>query len=130
MHFDIRADNVLLGRAGEVWFVDWANATRGAGWVDTVLMLPSVALHGGPDPAAALAMTSVPAVADPDAVTALVVALAGFFTYHAGLPAPPGLPTLRDFQAAQGDVARRWAPRASRGTPGSASRSPPVRVRP
>jgi phosphotransferase family enzyme len=108
VHFDVRADNVLLGRDGEVWFVDWANATRGASWVDTVLMLPSVALQGGPDPSTALEMTSVPAAADPDAVTALVVALAGFFTRGATLPPPPGLPHLRAFQAAQGEVARAW----------------------
>jgi hypothetical protein len=108
VHFDVRADNVLLGSRGEVWFVDWANATVGASWVDTVLMLPSVTLQGGPDPATALAATAVPTRADPDAVTALVVALTGFFTFQARLPAPPGLPQLRPFQAAQGEVARAW----------------------
>jgi aminoglycoside phosphotransferase (APT) family kinase protein len=109
VHFDVRADNVLLGPAGEVWFVDWANAARGASWIDTLLMLPSVALQGGPDPATALATTSAAARVDAAAVTALVVALAGFFTYGATLPPPPGLPQLRAFQAAQGEVARAWA---------------------
>jgi hypothetical protein len=108
VHFDIRADNVLIGSGDEVWFVDWANATRAASWVDTVLMLPSVALQSGPDPPTALGMTSVPRRADADAVTAFVVAIAGYFTYNGSLPPPPGLPMLRAFQAAQGEVARAW----------------------
>ena len=43
--------------------------------------------------------------ADPDAVTATVAALAGYFTRTALLPPPPGLPTLREFADAQGKVA-------------------------
>ena len=108
VHLDVRADNVLIGSDGDVWFVDWANATRAASWVDAVLMLPSVTLQGGPDPATALPMTSVPTCAEPDAVTALVVAIAGYFTFSGSLPSPPGLPALRAFQAAQGEVACAW----------------------
>jgi hypothetical protein len=33
---------------------------------------------------------------------------AGYFTERSLRPAPPGLPTVRLFQAAQGEVARRW----------------------
>jgi hypothetical protein len=40
--------------------------------------------------------------------TAILCALAGYFTSQALLPPPPGLPTVRAFQAAQGQVARRW----------------------
>jgi hypothetical protein len=35
-------------------------------------------------------------------------AVAGFFTVCALEPPPPGLPTLRPFQAAQAEVARAW----------------------
>jgi len=35
--------------------------------------------------------------------------MAGYFTRSALLPPPPGLPTLRPFQAAQAEIARRWA---------------------
>ena len=35
-------------------------------------------------------------------------AMAGFFTAEGLRPAPPGLPTLRAFQLAQGEVAQRW----------------------
>src|SRR5204863_381053 len=45
---------------------------------------------------------------DPAAVTAVVAALAGFFVYESLQPALPGLPTLRDFQAAQGRTALDW----------------------
>jgi hypothetical protein len=45
--------------------------------------------------------------ADPSAVNALLAALAGMFTYRALEPPPPGLPTLRAFQDAQGRAARR-----------------------
>lgn len=48
-------------------------------------------------------------VADPAAVDVFVVALAGYFTRRSLLPPPPGLPTVRAFQAAQGRIARGWA---------------------
>jgi hypothetical protein len=37
-----------------------------------------------------------------------LAAVAGFFTHRAPEPPPPGLPTVRAFQAAQGIVARGW----------------------
>jgi hypothetical protein len=49
--------------------------------------------------------------ADPDTVDAVIAALAGYFTQRSHLPPPPGLPTLRAFQAAQGEIARRWLAR-------------------
>ena len=49
--------------------------------------------------------------ADPDALTAVVAAVAGFFTGEGLRPTPPGLPTLRTFQAAQGEAARSWLAR-------------------
>ena len=45
---------------------------------------------------------------DPDVITVLLTAVAGFFVAHSLRPGPPGLPTLRPFQAAQGDVALAW----------------------
>ena len=46
--------------------------------------------------------------ASPAGVTATVCALAGYFTERSLRPPPPGLPTVRAFQAAQGEVTRRW----------------------
>lgn len=108
LHFDIRNDNVVLD-GEQVWFVDWATATRGAAWIDLVAMLPSVPLDGGPEPEVVWANSRLAATADPSAVDAVVVALAGYFTRSALEPPPVGLPTVRQFQAAQGEVARRWA---------------------
>jgi hypothetical protein len=50
----------------------------------------------------------VAAGADPDAVTTVLTAVAGYFVYRGGLPPPPGLPTVRAFQAAQGRHAVDW----------------------
>jgi hypothetical protein len=65
-------------------------------------------MQGGPEPAALLARSRLGQDASPDAVRAVVCAMAGFFTASALMPPPPGLPTLRRFQAAQGEIARRW----------------------
>jgi hypothetical protein len=46
--------------------------------------------------------------ADPAAVDAYLCAILGYFTYQSLLPAPPGLPALRPFQAAQAAISRDW----------------------
>jgi aminoglycoside phosphotransferase (APT) family kinase protein len=110
LHGDVRVDNVLLGRSGPV-FVDWALAVVGAPMFDVVAWAPSVAMQGGPDPEDLLARHHESAAADPDAVDALVAAIAGYFTRQVFMPPPPGLPTIRAFQAAQGEVTRAWLAR-------------------
>jgi serine/threonine protein kinase len=108
VHLDIRADNILLTADGRVYFVDWPHACVGASWLDAVAFAPSVAMQGGADPDEVLARWPGGADAAPAAVNAALASVAGFFTQRALLPPPPGLPTLRAFQAAQGEVARRW----------------------
>ena len=107
LHCDVRADNMLVTDRGVV-FVDWPHACVGAAVFDLVAWAPSVTLEGGSSPEELLAMYPRARAADPDAVTVLVAALSGFFVAHSLRPAPPGLPTLRPFQAAQGDVALTW----------------------
>jgi aminoglycoside phosphotransferase (APT) family kinase protein len=107
LHGDLRADNMLLGPAGVV-VVDWPHACLGAAFVDLVLFAPSVAMQGGPQLAELLALSRHGRRAPRDSLTAVLCALAGYFTRQALLPPPPGLPTLRAFQDAQGAVARRW----------------------
>jgi aminoglycoside phosphotransferase (APT) family kinase protein len=107
VHGDVRADNVLLtGRA--VVFVDWPWACLAPPWFDLVAMLPNVAMHGGPEPEHVIATHPGCAGADPSAVTTVVAALAGTWTYLGRRPDPPGLPTLRAFQQAHAAVALRW----------------------
>jgi Phosphotransferase enzyme family len=106
-HGDVRADNVLL-TADRVIFVDWPWACLAPPWFDLVTMLPSLALQGGPEPEQVLARHPLARSADPDAVTVVAAALAGFFLWKGSQPDPPGLPTLRAFQRAHAEVALRW----------------------
>jgi aminoglycoside phosphotransferase (APT) family kinase protein len=107
LHADIRADNLLVTGAGVV-VVDWPHACRGAAWVDVVLLAPSVAMQGGPQPADLLTRSRAGRSVSRADLTATVCALAGYFTERSLRPPPPGLPTVRAFQAAQGEVTRRW----------------------
>jgi hypothetical protein len=91
-----------------VVLVDWPHACRGAAFADVVFFAPSVAMQGGPEPAELLARSRAGRGATRVAVAAVVCALAGFFTERSLRPPPPGLPTLRRFQAAQAEVACRW----------------------
>lgn len=109
-HTDLRADNILL-TPERTWFVDWPHACVGPAWLDVVALAPSVTMQGGPPPEEVVARHSACRAADGDAVTAVVVSMAGYLTRQALQPPPPGLPTVRAFQAAQGVVARRWAAR-------------------
>ncbi|WP_412742691.1 aminoglycoside phosphotransferase family protein [Krasilnikovia sp. MM14-A1004] len=100
-HCDVRADNMLLRPDGTVVFVDWPWGCIGPDWLDTVLLAENVIVHGG-DPAPLL--TDV----DPRAVTTIMAGLAGYFVDRARQPPPPGIPTVRAFQRAQGAALLPW----------------------
>jgi hypothetical protein len=108
VHGDVRGDNVLVTAGGDVVFVDWPHAALGNPAFDLVAWAPSVVLEGGPEPEDLLARYRGERPLDDDAVTVLLAAIAGFFISHSLRPPPPGLPTLRPFQAAQGAVALGW----------------------
>ncbi|HEU4840737.1 MAG TPA: hypothetical protein VFT09_04815 [Ilumatobacteraceae bacterium] len=110
VHVDTRTDNVLLAASGppDDVLVDWPGAAFGAPWLDLVGLLPALHLDGGPPPAAVFDAHPLGRRADPPAVDAYLATLAGYFTRQSLLPPPPGLPTVRAFQAAQGVIARRW----------------------
>jgi aminoglycoside phosphotransferase (APT) family kinase protein len=107
LHADIRADNLLLASRGPV-VVDWPWACRGAAFADLVLFAPSVAMQGGPPPADLIASSRSCRAVSRESLAALVCALAGYLTERSMRPPPPGLPTVRVFQAAQATIARRW----------------------
>ncbi len=107
LNLDVRADNMLL-TPERVWFLDWPHAHVGAAWVDVIGFAPSVTMQGGPSPEEIIADFPPCQQADPAAITAAVVSIAGYFTYRSLQPPPPGIPTVRAFQAAQGAVAREW----------------------
>lgn len=108
LHGDLRADNLLVRPDGSLVLVDWPHATVAAPWVDVVLLLPSVGMDGGPSPAEVEATLHPFATVEAEALDRVLAAVTGFFTHAATLPDPPGLPTLRAFQRAQGAVAARW----------------------
>lgn len=106
VHFDLRADNILIS-GDQVYVVDWPAARIGAPWVDWIAMAPSVEMQGGPrceDFLKRFDLRGVPAAS----VTAAICSIAGYFCIHSLDPPPPGIPTVRAFQAAQGVVTLRW----------------------
>jgi aminoglycoside phosphotransferase (APT) family kinase protein len=106
LHFDTRADNLLI--AGDrVFVLDWPSARVGAAFVDWLCMAPSVAMQGGPTPDDFMSRFDLSGVPQED-FDAILCSVAGYFVVHALHPAPPGLPTVRAFQAAQGKVALAW----------------------
>lgn len=106
LHFDTRADNLLI--AGDrVFVIDWPHARVGAAWVDWVAMGLSVAMQGGPHPQSLLDRFHIKG-ASPSEIDAVLCSLAGYFVVRSLEPPPPGLPTVRAFQAAQGKVALAW----------------------
>jgi hypothetical protein len=107
VHGDVRADNLLIRADGSVVAIDWPWATRGAGWFDRVSLLVNVGLYDAEAPLDALLhawLAEVPA----DDVDAVLAGLGAFFWDNARRPDPPGLPTVRAFQRAQGEVVLRW----------------------
>lgn len=109
VHFDLRADNILLTDE-RVWLVDWPWAIRGAAWIDLVMLLKNAAFHGH-DPEPYVERNPLIATVDPDHVTSFLAGLAGFFGAYSRRPAPPGLPTLRTFQRAQHVTTLAWVRR-------------------
>jgi hypothetical protein len=100
-HCDIRADNLLVRPDGRIVVVDWPWGSIGPAWLDTVLLAVNVIVHGG---AADRVLSGV----EPRPAADVIAGLAGFFLHQARLPDPPGLPTVRAFQRAQGDALLPW----------------------
>jgi hypothetical protein len=71
------------------------------------MLLLDVRVHGGADVAAYTSRLVDLGAAEED-VDAVLVGLLGYFLHAARLPAPPGLPTLRAFQRAQGVAVLAW----------------------
>jgi aminoglycoside phosphotransferase (APT) family kinase protein len=115
LHCDVRADNILLAPE-RVVFVDWPHACVGAAWVDLLVFLPSVAMQGGPHPWQVWESHPLGREVPAERLQPVLAALAGFFVQRSVLPPPPGLPTLREFQRAQGVEALAWLRRSLDGS--------------
>jgi aminoglycoside phosphotransferase (APT) family kinase protein len=110
LHCDIRADNILLTKE-RVFFVDWPWTSIGAKWLDLLFMLPSVAMQDGPKPWEIFDNHPLSRDVPARAITSVLAALTGLFLCLATKPPPPGLPTLRRFQSAQGASSLEWLKR-------------------
>jgi hypothetical protein len=112
VHWDARADNILL-RDGMAVLLDWAWACRGAGWLDTLLLATDLRVQGGPDPDEVLATSSMTRDVPPEHLAAVVACMVGVWSERARQPAPPGLPTIRPWQAHCAAVALDWLDRGA-----------------
>ena len=65
-------------------------------------------MHGGGDPEILWNGHPLGRAAEPDAVDTAVAGLAGYFVYRSLQPPIPLLPTIRDFQRVQGEIALDW----------------------
>jgi hypothetical protein len=97
VHGDVRSDNLCI-KDGRCVLVDWNHASLGNPKFDIAAWAPSLALENGPHPWTL-------------GVDEFSVIVAGFFASLAGLPKPPGAPTVRVFQRAQAEVALDWVER-------------------
>lgn len=104
IHTDLRSDNIVLSPGRGPVIVDWPTACVGPRWLDLACFAPSVEAEGGPRCAQLTSGLGAPH----DALLFAAVGIAGFYTVSALLPPPPGLPTVRAFQARQAVPARVW----------------------
>ena len=114
LHLDSRGDNLLVRGDGSAVLVDWPWSCAGDPVFDALGFVPAAVLDGAvagePGEACERLFQRFAAArsADPEAVTALLVAFAGLMQHRHRQPPPPGLPTVREFQRAQGAIALAW----------------------
>ncbi|MEO7753086.1 MAG: hypothetical protein ABIS35_06695 [Terracoccus sp.] len=102
LHWDIRADNVVLTPDRTV-LVDWGQVRRGARWMDHALLALDCSMTGAePSTAEVAALDPVLRDRDPADLLAIAAAAAMAFVARSTEPAPQGLPTLPATSA-------RWA---------------------
>ena len=95
-HLDLRSDNMCL-RGEQAILIDWNNACRGNGDLDTAYWLPSLCLEGGPVPREIL-----PHGAHYGAM------VAGYFASRAGQPELRHGPGVRVLQRRQLEAGLDW----------------------
>lgn len=102
LHWDLRADNVILGPDRTV-LVDWGQARIGAGWMDQAMLALDCSMSGSEVSTQEYA-SSDPVLRERDPADLLSVAAAAAMSFRvrALQPAKPGLPTF-------GATLGRWA---------------------
>jgi hypothetical protein len=100
VHWDLRADNLLVTDDGRVVFVDWAWAARAPAWADQAILQADMRV--------ATDHPAIPDLPDDDGIDGFIAAVAGGLWWGSLQPDPPGLPTLRRFQRESADACFRW----------------------
>lgn len=106
-HTDIRDDNTLLGKGGELWICDWSWPVLAAPWFDTLSALIGPrgdGLNVERILASRLLTRDVPA----EQIDIALALLAGYFLKSADDPVPATSPYIRAAQAWQGAAVWRW----------------------
>ncbi len=109
VHTDLRDDNVIMARDGQVWFCDWNFPTVGPAWVDAVTL--AISMHGDGLDADALLAESGVAAAGEELVDVLLATLLGYFARAGQQPTPDTSPYLRRAQTWYADVVADWLAR-------------------
>lgn len=107
LHGDLRADNFLITPTGFA-VVDWPAVCVGAPWLDLILGLPSVAMHGGGDPEELWAAHPLSEGVPDEAVDVVLAGMTGYLLSRSLRSPASLLPTLPAFQRAQAEAALRW----------------------
>jgi len=109
VHYDTRADNLLIRPDGTVVLVDWPWGARGAGWFDALSLLINVRyFDAGADVERIIAQHPVYDGMPAEAASNVLAGFAGMFLSSSLRPDPPRMPTLRPFQRDQAIVTLDW----------------------
>jgi Ser/Thr protein kinase RdoA (MazF antagonist) len=106
-HLDLRDDNILIGRGGQVWICDWNWPLLGAPWLDLVTLLLAAA-GDGLDADTVLASHPLSRDVEPRSIDAWLGTLWLYFTTSMELPVPAHSPHLRDHQLWYADATGDW----------------------
>jgi aminoglycoside phosphotransferase (APT) family kinase protein len=109
VHLDCRADNVLIDGSGLVWIIDWPAAGIGANWFDGLTYLLDARFRGETiDADGILGEHALFAGVPASSIDAALAGITGTLFNRARHPAPPNMPTIREFQLGQALVGAEW----------------------
>ena len=111
IHLDVRSDNVLITSRDGAVLVDWAWGSRGAPWLDVVILLINVSQYGPHTPAELddiVAAHPLTRAVDPWLITLIVLGMTGLLESRGRAEPPPALPTIRTWQRHAALGAGRW----------------------
>jgi len=111
-HRDVLAENILLTPAGGVVFVDWAWASQGAAWIDTLNLICGVAMDGTDIDVDGL-ISACPQTRDiePELLTAYLANSAGSAYVKAQPSGPEDIPALLAWRKRRATALLDWLQR-------------------